>query len=630
MAEVGDEPTRQVSSPPRAVERAISLIRKAEVKSVPRKKIKDFLKRKNLTQEEIDTAYTRFFENENLVEHEFKARPLGFSVVMDPQGKNAVISSIQNAALEQEHGLERLARIVKVNDRWVEHKKHQDIIDHILDRQVPITFTFRKRKHPKKGSLFKKIKRPTRSQPAQKSRSSVIMKDPPMKSRGSVAKKKKVQKPKLFNPNNMDAWTDASMESEAKSMKAMLAALTMEANISTDQLKTDQNLNNLSHRMQHTLRALSDRTFDDIDDDFGKDMVSLWTAMDDDNTGGGTVDDDGNTNAYVIEEAQRLRREAEKYQSSFDLTPTMSPSAGALSPPADSRKRAASASTPVYSTDAIIELHKGSALMKYGKRGQPKFRMFQLSKNNERLIWFSDKKKPEDTQIKIEDMVRIETDKLHDTRTNEELKQTSFSIIYGDDQELKLTAKNVTEAYLWTEGLKELIKKNEAGEALHTIKHIALEKRPGLDLHRRQSLANLMEKRTGAAGKGIRAKNSKKVARELKAIRKKWEKCVKDTKTKQYEDAFYAEDVLGVDGGLIKTMDAANKEKEKENITELLANIDQRLTSLEQQMEQLDGLHQDMFDQNLDMIKADAWNASVDIIALTSKLRVIMTSPVPL
>merc|ERR1719204_2976569 len=242
-------------------------------------------------------------------------------------------------------------------------------------------------------------------------------------------------------------------------------------------------------------------TVDDIDDDFGKDMVSLWTAMDDDNTGGGTVDDDGNTNAYVIEEAQRLRREAEKYQSSFDLTPTMSPSAGALSPPADSRKRAASASTPVYSTDAIIELHKGSALMKYGKRGQPKFRMFQLSKNNERLIWFSDKKKPEDTQIKIEDMVRIETDKLHDTRTNEELKQTSFSNEQLFCQELKLTAKNVTEAYLWTEGLKELIKKNEAGEALHTIKHIALEKRPGLDLHRRQSLANLMEKRTGAAGK---------------------------------------------------------------------------------------------------------------------------------
>merc|ERR1719461_394085 len=188
------------------------------------------------------------------------------------------------------------------------------------------------------------------------------------------------------------------------------------------------------------------------------------------------MDEDGNQNAYVIEEAQRLRREADAFQSTFDLTP--SPRGGsALSPPAQQRTRAPSASTPVYSTDALVELHKGSALMKYGRRGQPKFRIFQLSKDNTRLIWFSDKKKPEDTQIAIEDMIRVEKNKLHDSRTNEELKQTSFSIIYGDDEELRLTAKNVTEAYLWTNGLSHLIERKAAGEALHAIKHILLEKR---------------------------------------------------------------------------------------------------------------------------------------------------------
>ena len=49
-------------SPPRAVERAISLIRKAEVKSVPRAKIKDFLKRKALTDAQIEQAYEKFFD----------------------------------------------------------------------------------------------------------------------------------------------------------------------------------------------------------------------------------------------------------------------------------------------------------------------------------------------------------------------------------------------------------------------------------------------------------------------------------------------------------------------------------------------------------------------------------------
>jgi len=632
MAEAEDK-----APPPRAVERAISLIRKAENKSVPRAKIKDFLKRKNLNPEQIETAYEKFFDIENLVEHTFPSRPLGFSVVMDPQGRNAVVSSIQNAVLESEHGLERLSRIVKVNDRWVEHKKHQDIIDYILDRECPITFSFRKRVHKRRGSLFKKVQRPSRSQPAQKTRGSMIVGGSKLKlskSRGSstnVLLQKGEKKPKLFNANTMDKWKDEEMDKEASDMKAMLAALTMKSNaLTSDDIEQDEALGNLSSRMKKVLTARSTGKMEDMGD-FGKEMFDLWQSMDDNepnDVGGGAMDDEAAANAYVIEQANKIRLQAT--MSSSDMVDSPAPdSPGGLQVPAGGRMRAAS--SPAYSTDALVELHKGSALMKYGRRGQPKFRIFQLSKDNKILEWFSDKKDREQTRIPVEEMIRIEKNQLHDARSDAELKVNSFSIVYNEENEnrLRLTAKNATEAYLWTEGLQKLIDKKNKNEPLGNIKHLILDKQPGLDLHRRQSLANLMEKRTGAMGANMRAKSVKKIRRELKAIRKNHEKCTKDTKSKKFEETFKSPEVIGVDGGVIKTLDQHNKELEKSNIIAVLENIKERLGSLDNQTEQLEGdMAQEMFDGCLQEIKVDAWNCSVDLVALQSKIKVLMANPV--
>jgi len=630
MAEAEDK-----APPPRAVERAISLIRKAENKSVPRAKIKDFLKRKNLTPEQIETAYEKFFDIENLVEHTFPARPLGFSVVMDPQGRNAVVSSIQNATLESEHGLERLSRIVKVNDRWVEHKKHQDIIDYILDRECPITFSFRKRVHKRRGSLFKKVQRPSRSQPAQKSRDSMVVGSTPKlaKSRGSSTNvlQKSGKKPSLFNANTMDKWGDEEMDKEASDMKAMLAALTIKSKtLTTDDIEQDEALGNLSSRMKKVLTARSTGKMEDMGD-FGKEMFDLWQSMDEDtpnDVGGGAMDDEAAANAYVIEQANKIRLQAT--MSSSEMVDTPAPdSPGGLQIPAGGRMRAAS--SPAYSTDALVELHKGSALMKYGRRGSPKFRIFQLSKDNKILEWFSDKKDREQTRIPVEEMIRIEKNQLHDARSDEELKVNSFSIVYNEENEnrLRLTAKNATEAYLWTEGLQKLIDKKDKNEPLGSIKHLILDKQPGLDLHRRQSLANLREKRTGAAGATMRAKSVKKMRRELKAIRKNHEKCTKDTKSKKFDETFKSPEVIGVDGGVIKTLDQHNKELEKSNIIAVLENIKERLGSLDNQTEQLEGdMAEEVFDGALQAIKVDAWNCSVDLVALQSKIKVLMANPV--
>merc|ERR1719193_2105130 len=343
------------------------------------------------------------------------------------------------------------------------------------------------------------------------------------------------------------------------------------------------------------------------------------------------MDDEAAANAYVIEKANEIRRTAA--DSSLDLNPDVpsprTPTSPSLSVPAGGRMRAAS--SPAYSTDALVELHKGSALMKYGRRGQPKFRIFQLSKDNKILEWFSDKKDREQTRIPVEEMIRIEKNQLHDARSDAELKVNSFSIVYNEENEnrLRLTAKNATEAYLWTEGLQKLIDKKNKNEPLGNIKHLILDKQPGLDLHRRQSLANLMEKRTGAMGANMRAKSVKKIRRELKAIRKNHEKCTKDTKSKKFEETFKSPEVIGVDGGVIKTLDQHNKELEKSNIIAVLENIKERLGSLDNQTEQLEGdMAQEMFDGCLQEIKVDAWNCSVDLVALQSKIKVLMANPV--
>jgi len=279
-------------------------------------------------------------------------------------------------------------------------------------------------------------------------------------------------------------------------------------------------------------------------------------------------------------------------------------------------------SAPVYSTDALIEMHKGTALMKYGKRGSPHFRMFQLSQDNCTLTWFSDKKKLADTKIPIEDMTEVMTNMKHDNRDEPDLIETSFAIVYGAGKKLRLTAKNKTESYLWTQGLQKLIELKDNGKPLHLLKNLNVEKQQGLDLHRRQSLANLMEQRTGAAGQDMRQRSVKKITKEIAAIRKNFIKASNMTETKKFKAVFMPN----------MNDKEQNKKKmmEKNNIQELLKNIADRITALEGQVETLSDAHEELFDSQLNQIKADSWNCSVDLVALKCKLEVLCSNPTEL
>merc|ERR1719471_1765876 len=105
------------------------------------------------------------------------------------------------------------------------------------------------------------------------------------------------------------------MDNEAKEMKAMLAALTMQnKDLTHDKMADDEHLVNLSSRTKNVLHAKSTGTMDNMTEaekqelgEFGKDMFDLWGSMDGLEAGGGEMDEEGAVNAYVIEPAQKMR-----------------------------------------------------------------------------------------------------------------------------------------------------------------------------------------------------------------------------------------------------------------------------------------------------------------------------------
>jgi len=624
------------------IDRAASLIRKAEVKSVPREKIRGFLKKKNLNDEQIKFAYEKYYEIENLVQLPFPTRPLGFSVVMDALGKNCVVSSIQNTKL-QEAGLQPMARIVKVNHKFVEHKQHQEIIDIILDAECPIKFTFRKQTHPQRGSLFERIQRPSKSLPAERSeRSSIVtsqssksrksgviqpgllkMAQKTAKARGSVVgipervggaalpdssdadTIKKSSKSNLISNERINEWKPEDLEHEKNDMMAALAGLmaAQEVNAQVTDGKESQKkvgedhfTRNLSKRSKNLISARSEKKVVTEDmDDWAKDMFSLWERSTS-NNGYEKADPNNDFQKEVVQQANKMRRQTTTESDSFitdsslEKVPT----------------RARMNSAPVYSNDALTEMKKGTALVKYGKRGAPKFRIFQLSQDNSELIWFSDKKKVSQTRIPIEDMKEIKENVKHDSKADEDLVNTSFSIIHGDGQSLRLTAKNETECYLWTKGLTFLIEKAQANYPLNTINSIQLEKRPGLNIHRRQSLATLLEAKTHGS-QGIRKQNIKKLGKELGRIKKKYKETDNIVRGKKF----------------INAMNNDRRMQEKTNIEEVLREINSRIQSLSAQIES--NVDNEVFD--IEFLKTDTWNVSVDLMALHIKLKVLIQQP---
>ena len=122
--------------------RILSLIKKAETKRVAKRKIITFLKKKGVSETKIIEAYSNYYKEEGLYEITFNQRPLGFSVIMDTRGKNAIVSSIQDDTNEK-LGMKVASRIYEINGKRVDDLKHKDILKLMAQQPTPFYVVFK-------------------------------------------------------------------------------------------------------------------------------------------------------------------------------------------------------------------------------------------------------------------------------------------------------------------------------------------------------------------------------------------------------------------------------------------------------------------------------------------------------
>ncbi|KAL6651738.1 hypothetical protein ACP70R_010663 [Stipagrostis hirtigluma subsp. patula] len=137
-----------------------------------------------------------------------------------------------------------------------------------------------------------------------------------------------------------------------------------------------------------------------------------------------------------------------------------------MADPVDIDKRVKARNTPgtLPLALALIALKKGSQLLKYGRKGKPKFTPFRLSNDESTLIWVSNNK---EKSLKLASVSRI----LAGQRTLvfqrfllPEKDHLSFSLIYNDGKRsLDLICKDKVEAEAWFTGLNALISPGQHG-----------------------------------------------------------------------------------------------------------------------------------------------------------------------
>ncbi|KAL9266561.1 PH, RCC1 and FYVE domains-containing protein [Drosera capensis] len=107
---------------------------------------------------------------------------------------------------------------------------------------------------------------------------------------------------------------------------------------------------------------------------------------------------------------------------------------------------------------ALVTLKKGTQLLKYSRKGKPKFRPFRLSADETTLIWYSH---GEERNLKLSSVSKI----LLGQRTpvfrrflRPEKDYLSFSLIYKNgERSLDLICKDKEEVEVWLAGLKALV-----------------------------------------------------------------------------------------------------------------------------------------------------------------------------
>ncbi|KAL3824139.1 hypothetical protein ACJIZ3_020168 [Penstemon smallii] len=119
---------------------------------------------------------------------------------------------------------------------------------------------------------------------------------------------------------------------------------------------------------------------------------------------------------------------------------------------------------------AITALKKGACLLKYGRRGKPKFCPFRLSTDESVLIWYYGK---DEKQLQLRHVTKIipgQRTPIFQRYPRPEKEYQSFSLIYND-RSLDLICKDKDEAEVWFVGLKALIARGSYRKIKNDSRH---------------------------------------------------------------------------------------------------------------------------------------------------------------
>lgn len=115
---------------------------------------------------------------------------------------------------------------------------------------------------------------------------------------------------------------------------------------------------------------------------------------------------------------------------------------------------------------ALVALKKGAQLLKYGRKGKPKFCPFRLSNDESSLIWISSSG---ERILKLASVSRIipgQRTAVFQRYLRPEKDYLSFSLIYNNGKRsLDLICKDKVEAEVWIAGLKALISSGQGGRS---------------------------------------------------------------------------------------------------------------------------------------------------------------------
>ncbi|KAL5846268.1 hypothetical protein ACOSQ3_009792 [Xanthoceras sorbifolium] len=115
---------------------------------------------------------------------------------------------------------------------------------------------------------------------------------------------------------------------------------------------------------------------------------------------------------------------------------------------------------------ALIALKKGAQLLKYGRKGKPKFCPFRLSNDEASLIWISSSGERTLKLACVSKIIPGQRTAVFQRYLRPEKDYLSFSLIYNNGKRsLDLICKDKVEAEAWIAGLKALISSGQGGRS---------------------------------------------------------------------------------------------------------------------------------------------------------------------